>query len=1313
MGKRKKHMKRKNTLYELQESRNGGQIALTGFTYQFLYSCYLILSTYDANTFFYLEGIEDIDKITIENEFNNTTHIQLKYSTKKQDASFLKEVLKNYLEAYLINKERKFKLIYDFDVAQGHLSKLFYDQLDSSTHNYWQNIINKIKEENSDWNWVDFSYDDFIDTLSFERKEKSILCDEIEKLLIKNYEIMTNNISIFANGLKVFCLEKMEQRGKINRNELDRLITEIKDDISKGSQNPAHRWIRKVAFEISDNQNKDYSYYEGKKPSYDDISMGLPVNRETLENKIESSITENRVTVIKASSGQGKTTLAMKTAYNMRDQYNIYQLLWCNDRKELPNIALYFDMRVKMGEKPLIIIDNLDSQLSEWNALAQLLQEKVSYNYKLIVTTREEDWYNYSGDVSNIKSLQVIKLSLEEKEAHDIYEILRKTGKLHSSITEWKKSYRKIEKNKLLIEYIYLLTHGEMLSERINSQIIKLNSTDSGRLKCEILRKICFADICGIKLSVNKLISSLTEKTSQDYGEILKSMENEFFIRIDGTQKYVEGLHPVRSQHITDKLHEFIEVENTALQVVSIADFVYHAKLFSCFPRLIRNKESFYLKLTEILWDKNNLSCYIDALRGIFSGSVMQYYFENKQIYDDANEHGGLFLVDMELNPFTRFTEIGETVKTLNQMQEMSPENENIMHLINLRNNANKIELPETDIYRLSSAIYERLKSDEMFEITSDIISYSKIAYWLIKIDYQFNLSNEISLDLLWNNCDGYPIEAIADIMYVCFYGNKSIYTEFVKMNLDDILIYLRNKTESLEIYVNEKNNEIHVNYLLLPSEIYKGNDESVSRLKIICKMLPIFNNYCADAIKPVIDLLSGYEIPDDAHKTIPIRNLVIMFHQEFTSIWSKTVFSNYECDSIFEWLGHWFLIRTDIMSLFSKIILCIHKILEKRVLGQLAGEIDYLRTEIEKKLIMEYRYPYEDRPFDEKVSIPEGLSKIKCDFFQSILNFNNQLVGFLNNDEENTRLALINLRKAISVFDKMQEYFTDMHMEHKILIKENQDLCLNEEKIYQEIMDACLYFKEYEPNKYFNKYQIKVWNEKRRKDRLEKATEVFSELLSMYSVNLPKQEYFEDILSYYPIVIKNLDITNETELLKVLYLCTSFYELGYDYLVLLICDDNNRLMPNGLKLSKNFLETLKQIVENEGSSLTTELSSPFPVEVTLQMINSFESKYYVKKVSSMWYDNWERVGELLWALSKSRQLLTKELDKKYLTILENKYMDGIRDILSEIKPKIPNGKYEEIETLCKKVFEGDIFLDREVNKFYNYQEEIFKVVSI
>ena len=48
--------KPKASIEELQESRNGGQIALRGYSYQFLYSCYLMLSCKDENTVFNLEG---------------------------------------------------------------------------------------------------------------------------------------------------------------------------------------------------------------------------------------------------------------------------------------------------------------------------------------------------------------------------------------------------------------------------------------------------------------------------------------------------------------------------------------------------------------------------------------------------------------------------------------------------------------------------------------------------------------------------------------------------------------------------------------------------------------------------------------------------------------------------------------------------------------------------------------------------------------------------------------------------------------------------------------------------------------------------------------------------------------------------------------------------------------------------------------------------------------------------------------------------------------------------------------------------------
>jgi len=62
-GTKKKNKKvavSKATIQELSVSRDGGQIALRGYSYQFLYSCYLILSSSSPEISFQLEGIEDI-----------------------------------------------------------------------------------------------------------------------------------------------------------------------------------------------------------------------------------------------------------------------------------------------------------------------------------------------------------------------------------------------------------------------------------------------------------------------------------------------------------------------------------------------------------------------------------------------------------------------------------------------------------------------------------------------------------------------------------------------------------------------------------------------------------------------------------------------------------------------------------------------------------------------------------------------------------------------------------------------------------------------------------------------------------------------------------------------------------------------------------------------------------------------------------------------------------------------------------------------------------------------------------------------------
>ena len=264
VAKKKKRKSNKKTsvakvnIQELQESRDGGQIALKGYSYQFLYSCNLILSA-DANTTFTLEGIEDIDSVKYSDDSKIITHIQLKYSTQRQDASFMDSVLKNYLEAYLIDKNRYFKLVYDFSVATGNLSKLFLGNLDKNSKEFWKTKINAIKKETLLWNWNDFDFEDFIKRLSFENVKKDFLEKSIEDLLIKNFEINTDSISLFANSIKLLCFDKMENRGEISYREITQCIENVKFDYQLGDAPQATAW---VAIDDMDKYEIDYGCWQ-------------------------------------------------------------------------------------------------------------------------------------------------------------------------------------------------------------------------------------------------------------------------------------------------------------------------------------------------------------------------------------------------------------------------------------------------------------------------------------------------------------------------------------------------------------------------------------------------------------------------------------------------------------------------------------------------------------------------------------------------------------------------------------------------------------------------------------------------------------------------------------------------------------------------------------------------------------------------------------------------------------------------------------------------------------------------------------------
>lgn len=100
----------------------------------------------------------------------------------------------------------------------------------------------------------------------------------------------------------------------------------------------------------------------------------------------------------------------------LQNEYTAYQVTVCDNNEQLGNTFQYFNSRLRLG-KLLILIDNLDGRVQKWNGLVQLLQAELPTNYKVLLTTREIDWYNYSGDLSNIRSINIIVPTLEEQEA--------------------------------------------------------------------------------------------------------------------------------------------------------------------------------------------------------------------------------------------------------------------------------------------------------------------------------------------------------------------------------------------------------------------------------------------------------------------------------------------------------------------------------------------------------------------------------------------------------------------------------------------------------------------------------------------------------------------------------------------------------------------------------------------------------------------------------------------------------------------------------------------------------------------------------
>jgi hypothetical protein len=1288
MNRKQKHHRQNkinSTIKQIEVSRTGGQIALAGFNYQLLYSCYLSLTCLDETISLKLEGVEDIDVLGVKNR-----HIQVKQSENKKDASFMNDVLKNFLEVYLVDKQRKFELVYDFEVAKGCFQRLIDKIVTAEDEKYWRTVIGKIQTNNPEWNWQDFDFHDFIGKLSFTNVKKARLIGELDTEIIKRCEITATNERLFINGLMSFCAEKMKNGERVSVHDIDVLIQGIKDDISKGDKNPAVHWVKKIDFDKVIPNQDDRSYFEGKKATPADVVSNFPVRRLAVEKQIEDSINENNITIIKSSSGQGKTTLAWQVAYNLRTEYSIYQVVWCEDSKEVDNIIEYIKTRIRLGEKIILVFDNLDLQLKEWNFSAQRLSEEIPLlsQYRIVVTTREDDWYSYSGDLSVIRSLKVINIALDEKDAEDIYNTLQKHNLLAANITDWQSSWEKIEGKRLLIEYIYLLTHGEMLAERIDSQMKRISTSVHGNSVLQILRLVCFADICNIKIDAKKLAAVFDSPEYGDFNELLKTVSNEFLIKVDQTSKYIEGLHPVRSQHIVDRLHEFVDVNSTIVLLTDIVDEEYIPILFSCFPENVTSdKQEFYKQIVQRIWNKGSLRICFLALRGVFSGTVNAYYHENKAMFDDANEHSGLPLIEADINPFI------PEIRIISKMKDTNPGNSNIAYLAQLESKIAKISISNTDLYYFAKELFVLLTATEKI---SDVSSFVEIAVWLAKIDKTFLLADKFDLNKIWHEKDIYTIDVLCDVFFYIYTYDEGTYLQFRNIHNAEILSYIKAKTHSVRVVPKER--DIEIEYILSSADSNTYNAESVKRINYICKLLPVFDSYSAKALSPSIELIKPYQVYDPSKKKMPKATVQLSFDQDFAQLWSKTLMSHYECDSVYSWLAGWIDVRREIITFCEQSHKYLCKLLGMKYITEDTGkELIETGGKVNHFLSCERLFPGASRPFQKETIALDGFSDATQAYFTGIRNFTNQYIDFFTRTE-NQRLARINVLNAYNGIETMQEWFTAFTGKNGLFVTENEMLAKQEDSVVRQLLMNCDYFLEHLPSCTFLPYQIKSWYENRENKMIEDVKSSLSDLSLHFSVVLSNKCYYNGVLRSYPMIVKDDISTDPNQLTLLLCYCIPVMNFDIQYLIIGFVNNSTEVTAI-LKIPTSLF---KAVNTQQTEEIKTSLPIPMdPDSIDKQFWDCFESAYTpIRKKANKLYCI-DSVFMKLWEYSKYTEILTDAGDRNYLERQQRQLKEDITALCEKYDKSVTAEQRYSIHEICRLTFAGEKFGDEEINKIF------------
>ncbi len=1153
-----------HSLDDLLRSRYEGASNITGIRFQLLYS---ILRAFD----FYadvpvqevhFEGLEDVDvrgtkEQTLQGLSIGDTYIQVKRTGASKTLSWLdhEKVFDHFIEVYLKKPHARF-IVVTSQPVKGNLNDLAY-YCHGQRENLPLHVDQKVRDIATRAHLDSSNLFTFLRRVSFEHMTEDDLLNRLRIAIIRSFDLNADNEPLYLSHLVSCATWWAANRVELRKQHLEAEKLRIQEWISLGIENLAVRDRLIKPLSLTKEEIVD-DYYEGKQTRPGHILAELDAPRPSWQRTIEDTLKQVHVCIIRASSGQGKSTLLYRYAIDHFAPDTIYRLQVCTREEQVGPIVDYLRNRQSLGLPLLVLIDNLSYQTQLWYQVAAAL---VGNGVRFLVTTREEDWYRYGLGASSF-AREFVEPHLSLQEARGIYNDFSRQGKIAANVPSAEWAYEQVAEKRLLIEFVYLITHGHMLAERIEEQVATIKAHGEDRSKLEVLRLIATAHMYNARVSIASLLQHVDFQRDPDY--TLKTLEREYITCADGE---CEGLHFVRSEHLVHALHSIVPVQHTVIRLLKLLDphnlvaLVASAfadrglKTNELLPALVDRCRAFSL---------HSVNAIIEAL---FLADEMVYLQVNKQSFDAAVEQLGAWSLPL----LTALTLPSGEVTSLHSLAQQYPDRPALQTLSKL---AQQMHPRDKAGYQRSPRVFleELLKTFSLGDHES-LAEIGQLCTWCHFFKASVPSLNEFLLDSLW---EAKPlqsdVETVALFLQALYQILPDRYSQFVTAHRS--ALFQRFKLESKTLKIEEKGSSIEIEFIVDESKSAKTpNDQAVWRLKLLHQLFPSYEHYRSQGLYPSI----GGQKPkvDDSHKDMTRKTLnLISIHAPKNKLYNQLVEESYASVLAYDWEKQWNALRRTALRLAQSIIAQhegVHRgrPFSMQQIGALIRELETLQGQI---------LPPPNRLKEAFAS----QQRIMNEWEAFLLNFSRQFAQHNPRDpqEQNSRLMRFNLKKVTQRLSDFHQAFATLFVlepDHFSMSTLNEQ----EIEIYSYLSDLLDYwFENRRSHVHHLENAVKKWQEEQRLVFAKVAREVLTPLAERGMQFLyPTGPTYDHPLVGLCLGYEVIDFRRHIEQVALIVNAIASLEVKYHFLYLIPTVQKQQFGINATRFAQ---QTVKQLAANE-----------------------------------------------------------------------------------------------------------------------------------